>query len=490
MSGAIMAAPAADVLIVGAGPTGLLLAGDLAAAGVVVTVLKRRKDEMPWTRAFVVHARTLEMLDARGVADELIATGQTLSTQVLFGNVKVDLSRLPSRFPCLLATPQYETERILDARARALGATIRTGVEVTGLRQDATGVEVDVREEDGVSRVWRASYLVGADGLDSTVRNALGLPFPGRSVMESIMLADVRLSDPPENVLMASAVREGFAFVAPFGDGWYRIFAWDRGRQLPDTAPVELEDVRFITRKALGSDFGMHDPRWLSRFHSDERQAPHYRVGRVFLIGDAAHIDSPAGAQGMNTGLQDAANLGWKLAAAVQGWAPEWLLDTYETERYRAGRLARRSSGALVRVVMLRSWPLRTLRRIATAVVRLAPVSRRVAGVMSVIDMRYPSPRGAHRLIGTRAGDIHLEHHDGEPARLYEALRSGHFVLVTPGDRPTVPAPMAEHVDVVTRADGERSTVLVRPDGYIGWTGTDVSAIAAFAARRVPPSVL
>jgi 2-polyprenyl-6-methoxyphenol hydroxylase-like FAD-dependent oxidoreductase len=478
-----MTGSAADVLIVGAGPTGLLLAGDLADAGLAVTVLERRKDEMPWTRAFVVHARTLELLDARGVADELIATGQTLSTQVLFGNVKVDLSRLPSRFPFLLTTPQYETERVLEARARKLGAAILTGTEATGLRQDATGVAVDAREVDGAGRVWRAAYLVGADGLDSTVRKALGLPFPGRPVMESIMLADVRLADPPPNVLMASAVRGAFAFVAPFGDGWYRIFAWDHDRQRPGNAPVELEEVRAITRKALGSDFGMHDPRWLSRFHSDERQVPRYRVGRVFLIGDAAHIDTPAGAQGMNTGLQDAANLSWKLAAAVQGWAPPWLLDTYQPERYRAGRLARRSSGALVRVVMLRSWPMRTLRKLATTVVRMGPVSRRVAGVMSGIDLRYPAPRGAPRQVGTRAADIPLEHHDGGPTRLYEVLRSGHFALVTPGDRPALPANVAEHVDVVTRADGGRSTVLVRPDGYIGWTGTDISEVSAFAAE-------
>jgi FAD binding domain len=419
-----MTGSATEVLIVGAGPTGLLLAGDLAAAGVDVTILERRNDQMPWTRAFVVHARTLELLDARDVAEELIAAGQTLSTQVLFGNVKVDLSRLPSRFPYLLATPQYETERVLEARARRLGATILTGAEVTGLRQDATGVDVDVREDGGASRVWRTAYLVGADGLDSTVRKALGLPFPGRSVMTSIMLADVRLADPPEDVLMASAARGGFAFVAPFGDGWYRIFAWDRQRQRPDSAPVELEEVRSVARKALGSDFGMHDPRWLSRFHSDERQVPRYRVGRV----------------------------------------------------------ARRSSGALVRVVMLKSWPMRTLRRLVRYVVRLGPVSRRLAGVMSGIDLRYPAPRGAPGEVGARAADIPLEQHDGGPARLYQALRSGRFVLVTPGDRPALPAKLAEHVDLVTRAGGRRSMVLVRPDGYVGWTGTDVDTIGAFAA--------
>lgn len=155
--------------------------------------------------------------------------------------------------------------------------------------------------------------------------------------MQSVMVADVRLSEPPADVLVVDAVADGFAFIVPFGDGWHRVIAWDRRRQLPDHAPVELDELRAITRLALGTDYGMHDPRWLSRFHSDERQIDRYRVGRVFLAGDAAHVHSPAGrpagGQGMNIGLQDAANLGWKLAATVQGWAPDGLLDTYHSER-------------------------------------------------------------------------------------------------------------------------------------------------------------
>ncbi len=284
-----------DVLIVGAGPSGLLLAGDLAAAGVACTILERRVEESNLTRAFAVHARTLELLDARGVADELITTGQRVGAIQIFGRVQVDLSQLPSRFPFVLVTPQYETERVLEERARALGAKIVHGAEVVGLRQDADGVELDVRARDGTAEQRRAAWVVGADGVHSAVRHGLGLPFPGHSVVRSVMLADVRLEEPPANVLPVAANGKQFAFAAPFGDGWWRVIAWDRRHQLPDSAPVQFDEIRDVARRVLGSDLGMHDPRWLSRFHSDERQVPPYRVGRVFLVGDAAHVHSPAG---------------------------------------------------------------------------------------------------------------------------------------------------------------------------------------------------
>ena len=211
-------------------------------------------------------------------------------------------------------------------------------------------MEVQTRAE-----TYRARYVVGADGVHSRVRDALGLDFPGQAIVQSLMLADVRLTDAPDEVLSINAADDCFAFVAPFGDGWYRVFAWDRRHPQPDSAPVDLDEVRAVTRRALGTDFGMHDPRWMSRFHCDERQVTRYRVGRVFLAGDAAHVHTPAGGQGMNTGIQDAANLSWKLAAAVQGGAPAALLDSYHGERHPVGRMVLRSSGALIRLVMIRS---------------------------------------------------------------------------------------------------------------------------------------
>src|SRR5215216_3748552 len=219
--GALMDA-VSEVVVVGAGPTGLMLAGDLARAGVGCTVLERRTEESNLTRAFAVHARTLELLDARGLADDLVATGARVGALRLFGKLEVDLSRLPTRFPYVLVTPQYNTEGVLEERASALGAQIVRGAEVVDLRQDNDGVELEVRYEDGTLGTRRATYAVGADGVRSTVRQALALPFPGHSAVQSVMLADVRLSEAPEEVLTVNAAGDGFSFLAPFGDGWYR----------------------------------------------------------------------------------------------------------------------------------------------------------------------------------------------------------------------------------------------------------------------------
>jgi 2-polyprenyl-6-methoxyphenol hydroxylase-like FAD-dependent oxidoreductase len=443
------------VAIVGAGPTGLLLAGDLARAGVDVTVLERRGTESNLTRAFGVHARTLEHLDARGLADEVIATGAPIERLSLFDHLRIDLSSLPTRFPYLLITPQYNVENALTGRATAAGARIERGAQVTALRQDADGVELTVGAD-----TLRADYVVGADGLHSVVREALGLPFPGKSVLKSIMLADVRLARPPEDVLAVNAVGDAFAFVAPFGDGWHRVFAWDRRHQLPDTAPVTLEDIRDVMRRALGTDFGLAEARWISRFHSDERQAPHYRVGRVFLAGDAAHVHSPAGGQGMNTGLQDAANLGWKLAAAVRGWAPHGLLDTYESERHPVGRLVLRSSGAIIRMAMIQSRAGRATRNLlGGAALRLPPVAHKAAGTISGIGIGYPGAPRAH--------DVALR----EGGRLYEVLRDGKFVLVAPESAKPALEGLHDRVVLAPPADATAAWTLVRPDAHVAWRG-------------------
>jgi 2-polyprenyl-6-methoxyphenol hydroxylase-like FAD-dependent oxidoreductase len=458
-----------DVLIVGAGPAGLLLAGDVARARISCAIVERRAEESNLTRAFAVHARTLEQLDARGVADDLVATGTCVATLRLFGNIELDLSQLASRFPYVLITPQYHTERVLAERALALGAQIRRGVEVTGLRQDGDGVDVDVRHADGTAGRLRAAHVVGTDGVHSTVRDAVGLPFPGRSAIRSVMLADVRLSETPPDVLTLQAVGDAFALIAPFGDGWYRVIAWNRRHQVPDSAPVGLHEVRAVTRRALGRDFGMHEPRWMSRFHSDERQVPAYRVGRVLLAGDAAHVHSPAGGQGMNTSIQDAANLGWKLAATVSGWAPDGLLDTYHAERHPVGRQVLRGSDALLRMALTRPAALRAGRDVlARAAVHVPPVAGRLARAVSGVGIGYRAPRGAHPLTGKRVPDIRLA--DGR--RLYEALRDGRFLLVTcAGDHDPVLAAGArsDRVQTATMARPPHTALLVRPDAYLAW---------------------
>jgi 2-polyprenyl-6-methoxyphenol hydroxylase-like FAD-dependent oxidoreductase len=471
----------ADVLIVGAGPTGLLLAGDLAAAGVPVTVLERREHESSLSRAFGVHARTLEMLDARGLADELISTGQKLSRLGQFGTVSLDLSRLPTRFPFLLITPQYHTERLLERRARSLGAEIIGGSQVTGVRQGPDHVDVDVRAANGATDTRRASYVVGTDGVHSTVRHALGLPFPGRPVMRSVMLADVRLSSPPSDALQASAVRAGFALVVPFGDGWYRIVAWNRLRQVADTEPVELDEIRQITRQALGSDFGMHDARWMSRFHNDERQVPCYRSGRVFVAGDAAHVHSPAGGQGMNTGLQDAANLSWKIAAVARGWADGSLLDSYHAERYPVGRMVLRMSGGLLRLALLESGTLRrSLALAGAAALQVRPVADKAARAISGISIGYAAESGAHPLTGRRMPDVPLAAGRG---RLYEVLRGGRFVLLAAEDASTAAA-WAGRIEVAARRREHPRLILVRPDGYIAWASDEADPARRDASLR------
>jgi 2-polyprenyl-6-methoxyphenol hydroxylase-like FAD-dependent oxidoreductase len=452
-----------DVLVVGAGPTGLLLAGDLAEAGVSVTVLERRGAEVSnISRAFGVHARTLEQLDARGLADELLAMGVAkVSDLRLFERMRIDLSRLPSRFPYLLITPQYNVERVLLERAVKAGASIEYDSPVVALRQDADGVAADTMGPGGTVTTHRATYLVGADGIGSAVRKALGLPFPGKSVLRSIMLADVRLTEEPEQTLTVNGVGDGFAFIAPFGDGWYRVFAWDRRHQVPDDAPLTLGEIAEVARRALGTDLGMRDPRWISRFHSDERQVPRYRVGRVFLAGDAAHCHSPAGGQGMNTGLQDAANLGWKLAAVLRG-ASEQLLDTYDAERRPVGREVLVSSGAIIRLAMIKSRLGRALRGwIGGVALRIPAIARKAAGQISGIGVAYRTPRGARKPVGTRAPDVLLS--DG--TRLYEALGGGRFVLLGTA---TVNG-WQDRVSAAAPAAATATTTLVRPDGYVAW---------------------
>ncbi|MFD3516613.1 FAD-dependent oxidoreductase [Streptomyces sp. NPDC058657] len=459
-----------DVIVVGAGPTGLLLAGDLATAGLRVTLVERRPHTAGnLTRAFAVHARTLEVLDARGLADELLKTGRALTRLSLFGNLSLDLSRLRSRFPLVLITPQYEIERLLERRARAAGVEFRYDTDLVSLTARTTAVTAHLRTKDGEPAELDAPYLVGTDGARSTVRESLGIPFPGESVIKSIVLADVRLAQEPDSVLTIGGQGDAFTFMVPFGDGYHRVMGWDRNHEVPESDPLGLEEVRHLTRTALGTDFGMHDPRFLSRFHSDERQVPAYRTGRVFLAGDAAHVHSPAGGQGMNTGIQDAANLSWKLAAVLRGRAEDTLLDTYHDERHPVGAMVLRSSGALIRIAMAHTPLQRAGRAAVTRLFHtLRPVTSRAMGMISGIGIAYGSPRGSHPLVGRRVPDLALAE-----GRLYELLRKGEYVLVAAADGP-VPADIPPHTVRAHWARG--SSVLVRPDGYAAW--------AAYAPRK------
>ena len=451
----------AEVIVVGAGPTGLLLAGDLAESGVNVTVLEKRGADLSnLSRAFAVHARTLETFDARGLTDDLFALGgNKLDELFLFGKAALDLKHLDSRFACVLMTPQYHVERVLRERAERAGVAFQYDCKVNGIDQADGRVTVHTEQGD-----FTAAYVVGTDGVRSAVREAVGIPFPGEAVLRSIMLADVKLAEPPAENPFTAGADGAFCFVADFGDGYWRIIAWNSADQQPDDAPVDLDEVRAAVELAVGTDLGMHDARWASRFHSDERQAPRYREGNVFLAGDAAHCHSPAGGQGMNTGLQDAANLSWKLAAVMRGADPA-LLDSYEAERHPVGEQVLRSSGALVRVAANRSRIAQAVRGVAIGTaLRLKPIMRKATGMISGIAIHYPHAHGEHHLVGERVRDVDLV----GGSRLYEALRGGTFVVLDGGDNLE-----GDFVTSATPTESDGLVRVVRPDGYIGWAGAD-----------------
>ncbi|WP_082695828.1 FAD-dependent oxidoreductase [Mycobacterium sp. IS-1742] len=472
-----------DVLVVGAGPTGLTAAGDLARAGRTVVVLEKRAAPNPSSRAFATMARTLEVLDARGLADDLIACGHRAPRVSLFAGARIDLAHLDSPYPFVLVTPQTNVDRALEGYARDQGAEIRRGVEVVGIDQDAGGVTVTARTPDSErDSVWRAAYVVGADGAHSAVRRVLGVDFPGKTILSSLVLADVKLADGPTGGgLTVHSTRDVLGFLAPYdrhdADGsWFRAMTWNRHRQVPDDVPADGAEVAptALTR-AFGADPGLVDVGWTSRFHCDERQVAQYRHGRVFLAGDAAHVHSPMGGQGMNTGIQDAANLAWKLDAVLAG-SDDALLDTYHTERHPVGRRVLRQSGLMARGLTLHPRAARWLRNLlAPGLLRVPAIRDGVAGSFAGTGLRYRGPG----LVGTRGTRIPLSE-----GRITELLRTPGFVLVRERGAAVVNSFEGQQAE---RSDAGPA-VLVRPDGYIAWAGGSVdrycSTIAANSSSR------
>jgi 2-polyprenyl-6-methoxyphenol hydroxylase-like FAD-dependent oxidoreductase len=485
-----------DVLVVGAGPTGLTAAGDLARAGRTVAVLERWPAINPSSRAFATMARTLEVLDARGIADDLLARSHRASGVTIFGSARIDLTHLDSPYRFAMITPQANVDQAIGAYAVAQGADVRRGIEVVGLEQDAAGVCVTARPNGGsenVEKLWRARYVIGADGAHSTVRALLGIDFPGKTVLSSIVLADVKLTHGPTGGgLTLGSTRNEFAFLAPYdrreGDGrWYRAMVWDRKHQAPDSQWVDSEEIESILTRAMNADLGLSEVGWKSRFHCDERQVEQYRHGRVFLAGDAAHVHSPMGGQGMNTGIQDAANLAWKIDAALAG-ADDAVLDSYQDERHPIGKRVLLQSGMMARGVTLHPRVARGMRNmLAPRILRIPRIRDAVAGSFAGTTLRYPHRADESALVGTRATQIPLIRE-----RLTQLQREPGFVLIRECGRPAVGVTDLHQAE---RADAGPA-VLVRPDGYIAWAGDSANctqwldALARWTAPAARPRVV
>ena len=482
-----------EVVIAGGGPTGMMLAGELALAGIDVAIVERRVDEdLSGARAGGLHSRTIEELDQRGIADRFLSQGRTAQIAG-FAWIPLNMSDLPTRHPYGLALFQTRIERILAEWIGELGVPVYRGREVTGFSQDDTGV--DVTSSNGES--LRAAYLVGCDGGRSLVRKAAGIDFPGWDATVSHIIAEVELADEPQWGLRRDEL--GIRALSRMENGPVRVMVTERrpGR----TGEPSLDDLREEMVAAYGTDYGVHSPSWISRFTDMARQAASYRAGRVLIAGDAAHVHYPAGGQGLNTGAQDAVNLGWKLAQVVRGVSPESLLDSYHAERHPVAAGVLRNT--LAQVALLRGDErTNALRDTAILLLGMDEPRRRMAADMSGLNVRYDLGEG-HPLLGRRMPDLDVVTTDG-PSRVFTLLHDARPLLLNFADPGgidiTVWAGRVRPFDVryegmwelpVVGTVAAPSAVLVRPDGYVAWVGEGtVSGLSDALGRWFGPAAI
>jgi 2-polyprenyl-6-methoxyphenol hydroxylase-like FAD-dependent oxidoreductase len=481
-----------QVVIAGGGPAGMMLAAELALAEVDVAVIERRPDHvLVGSRAGGFHSRTIEVLDQRGVAERFLAEGQPVQAAML-GSTALDMSDFPTRHPYSLGIWQNKIERIMAEWVAELPVDLLYGHEVTGFRQDDDGVDVLLAGDE----VIRAQYLVGCDGGRSLVRKTAGIDFPGWEATRSCLIAEVEVrEDPPSGVRHD---RTGVHGLQRMEDGTTVRVVTTEQQIGPDTEPT-LDDLSAALTAVFGTDFGVHHPTWISRFTDVTRQAATYRAGRVLLAGDSAHIHYPAGGQGLSLGVQDAVNLGWKLAQVIKGVSPDGLLDTYHAERHPVAARALRhtmAQSALHRV----DDRIEALTELVSEFVVMDEPRKRVAGLISGLEIHYNLGDG-YPLLGRRMPDLDLVTDDG-PVRVFELLHDARPLLISlegPGA-----LDLGRWADRVRRVDARYdgtwelpvigditapTAVLVRPDGYVAWVGdhTDSGLDEALAKWFGPP---
>jgi 2-polyprenyl-6-methoxyphenol hydroxylase-like FAD-dependent oxidoreductase len=465
-----------DVVIAGCGPTGALLAAELRLHGVRVLVLERETEPASYVRIVGLHARSLELMAMRGLLDGMLEHGRLRPAASFFAAIATPApAALDTSQPFLLGIPQPVVVQLLEDRAIALGAQVRHGRTVVDLVQDDEGVTVQLADGERL----RSRYLVGCDGAHSTVRKRIGVDLEGEPARNQTLMGEVELGASPEEVaatLRRVGATNGRLGLRPFGGGIYQVVVPVTG--IDDrTRPVTVEDLARELRAVAGTDLGVHSPRWTSRFGDATLLAARYRVGRVLLAGDAAHVHPPIGGQGLNLGVQDAFNLGWKLAAQVRGWAPGSLLDTYEAERRPIAAAVVESTRA--QTMLLSDDPgAQALRTLVTELLEIEEVNRFLTERTAAIDVRYDLGDGPD-LVGRRLPDLAVAQ-----GRLYDLVHRGRGLLLDRTGGLTVDG-WSDRVDhlVDDTAAIEPPCVLLRPDGHVAWAGDDQRDLDGRLAR-------